>query len=151
MVLCEWSGVRVLSFLQHGEPPSLSLSSFCILVFCIHSFNSLSVVVPSFLHVLSDPHQPPPAQALQVFRPHLHRVVPTVVISSTKVKEVTVVEEASVPLRLASNGLMSKTSTPCILPRISKRSRPVDWSRSVGTSPGLVPGGRRSSIVLTSA
>lgn len=45
---------------------------------------------------------------------------------------------------------MSKTSTPCILPRISKRSRPVDWSRSVGTVPGSAPGGRRSSSVLTS-
>ena len=46
---------------------------------------------------------------------------------------------------------MSKMSMPCILPRISRRSRPVDWLRSVGTVPGSAPGGRRSSIVLTSA
>ena len=62
-----------------------------------------------------------------------------------------VIEEASaVPFRLASNGFMSKTSTPCILPRISNRSRPVDWSRSVGTVPGSAPGGRRSSSDLIS-
>ena len=65
-------------------------------------------------------------------------------------KQFEVVETSSVPFRLASNGFMSKTSTPCILPRISKRSRPVDWSRSVATVPGSAPGGRRSSSVLIS-
>jgi hypothetical protein len=33
-----------------------------------------------------------------------------------------------VPRRLASNGLMSKMSIPCIFPRISRRSRPVACS-----------------------
>lgn len=56
----------------------------------------------------------------------------------------------SVPLRDASRGLMSKTSIPCILPRISNRSRPVDCSRSVGTVPGAPPGGRRSAALLIS-
>lgn len=45
---------------------------------------------------------------------------------------------------------MSKISTPSIFPRISNRSRPVACSRSVGTVPGLAPGGRRSSSVLIS-
>lgn len=45
---------------------------------------------------------------------------------------------------------MLKTSTPSILPRISRRSRPVACSRSVGTVPGLAPGPMRSSAVLTS-
>lgn len=56
----------------------------------------------------------------------------------------------SSPLRDASSGLMSKTSIPCIFPRISKRSRPVACSRSVGTVPGRAPGGRRSASVLIS-
>lgn len=54
------------------------------------------------------------------------------------------------PLREASNGFMSKTSTPCIFPRISRRSRPVACSRSVGMVPGLAPGGRRSCSLLMS-
>ena len=54
------------------------------------------------------------------------------------------------PFRLASNGFISNTSIPCIFPRISNRSNPVDWSRSVGTVPGSAPGGRRSSIDLIS-
>ena len=41
-----------------------------------------------------------------------------------------------VPFLLASRGLMSKISTPCIFPRISRRSRPVACSRSVGMVPG---------------
>ena len=45
---------------------------------------------------------------------------------------------------------MSKTSMPCIFPRISKRSRPVACSRSVGMVPGEAPGGRRSDSVRTS-
>ncbi len=56
----------------------------------------------------------------------------------------------AVPLLEASNGFMSKISTPCILPRISRRSSPVAWSRSVGTVPGAAPGGRRSASVLIS-
>lgn len=55
-----------------------------------------------------------------------------------------------VPRRLASRGFMSKISMPCIFPRISRRSRPVDCSRSVGTVPGFAPGARRSSSVLIS-
>ena len=54
------------------------------------------------------------------------------------------------PFRLASKGRMSKISMPCIFPRISNRSRPVDCSRSVGMVPGLAPGGRRSCSSLTS-
>lgn len=54
------------------------------------------------------------------------------------------------PLREASRGFMSKTSTPSILPRISRRSRPVACSRSVGTVPGAAPGPKRSSLVLIS-
>ena len=46
---------------------------------------------------------------------------------------------------------MSKISMPCIFPRISRRSRPVDCSRSVGTVPGFAPGALRSSSVLISA
>ena len=56
-----------------------------------------------------------------------------------------------VPRRLASRGLMSKMSMPCIFPRISRRSRPVDCSASVGTVPGLAPSGMRSSMDLISA
>lgn len=56
-----------------------------------------------------------------------------------------------VPFREASRGRMSKISTPSILPRISRRSTPVDCSRSVGTVPGWAPGPTRSSMVLTSA
>jgi hypothetical protein len=41
-----------------------------------------------------------------------------------------------VPRRLASSGLMSKISIPCIFPRTSRRSRPVACSASVGTVPG---------------
>ena len=55
-----------------------------------------------------------------------------------------------IPRRLASRGLMSKMSTPCIFPRISRRSRPVDCSASVGTVPGLAPSGMRSSMDLIS-
>ena len=39
---------------------------------------------------------------------------------------------------------MSNMSMPCIFPKISKRSRPVACSRSVGIVPGAAPGGRRS-------
>lgn len=56
-----------------------------------------------------------------------------------------------IPLRLASNGRMSKISTPCILPKISNRSRPVACSMSVGMVPGAAPGGRRSASDVTSA
>jgi hypothetical protein len=62
----------------------------------------------------------------------------------------TTMGSSMVPRRLASRGLMSKTSTPCIFPRISRRSRPVDCSASVGTVPGCAPGGRRSSYDLIS-
>lgn len=55
-----------------------------------------------------------------------------------------------VPRREASRGRMSKMSTPSILPRISRRSRPVACSRSVGTEPGAAPGPKRSSSPLTS-
>ena len=56
-----------------------------------------------------------------------------------------------IPRRLASRGLMSKMSMPCIFPRISRRSRPVACSASVGTVPGLAPAGSRSSMDLISA
>lgn len=56
-----------------------------------------------------------------------------------------------VPCRLASNGFMSKMSMPCILPKISRRSRPVACSRSVGMVPGCAPGGTRSCSLLISA
>jgi hypothetical protein len=59
--------------------------------------------------------------------------------------------KSDIPRRLASNGLMSKMSTPCIFPRSSRRSRPVDCSRSVGTVPGCAPGAKRSASVLMSA
>jgi hypothetical protein len=55
-----------------------------------------------------------------------------------------------IPRRLASSGLMSKISTPCIFPRISRRSRPVACSRSVGTVPGCAPGAKRSASDLIS-
>ena len=45
---------------------------------------------------------------------------------------------------------MSKISTPCIFPRISRRSRPVACSRSVGMVPGLAPSGRRSASEVIS-
>lgn len=45
---------------------------------------------------------------------------------------------------------MSKISIPCIFPKISRRSRPVDCSRSVGIVPGAAPGPRRSFSFLTS-
>lgn len=54
------------------------------------------------------------------------------------------------PRREASRGFMSKMSMPCIFPRISRRSRPVACSRSVGTVPGAAPGGRRSASVWIS-
>lgn len=54
------------------------------------------------------------------------------------------------PFLSDGNGFMSKISTPCILPRISRRSRPVAWSKSVGIVPTGAPGGRRSSSVLIS-
>ena len=139
------------SLVTIDQPSPLCPGSSFIEALDCHFFNSLSVFDPSFLHVLSPQHHPPPAQPRQVFKPHAHMVVPTSVISSFIVKVFTVVERASIPFRLASNGLMSKTSMPCILPRISNRSRPVDCSRSVGTVPGSAPGGRRSSYVLTSA
>lgn len=56
-----------------------------------------------------------------------------------------------VPFLLASRGLRSKMSTPCIFPRISRRSRPVACSRSVGMVPGLAPSGRRSASEVISA
>ena len=59
--------------------------------------------------------------------------------------------ELYVPFLLASRGLMSKISTPCIFPRISRRSRPVACSRSVGMVPGLAPSGRRSASQVISA
>lgn len=55
-----------------------------------------------------------------------------------------------IPRRLASSGLMSKMSTPCIFPRISRRSRPVACSISVGTVPGCAPGAKRSASDLIS-
>lgn len=55
-----------------------------------------------------------------------------------------------VPTRSEGRGLMSKMSIPCIFPRISRRSRPVACSRSVGTVPGSAPGGNRSSGPLIS-
>lgn len=55
-----------------------------------------------------------------------------------------------VPFREASRGDMSKMSTPSIFPRISRRSIPVDCSRSVGMVPGWAPGPTRSSTVLIS-
>lgn len=57
---------------------------------------------------------------------------------------------SDVPRRLASNGLMSKMSMPCIFPRISRRSRPVACSASVGMVPGFAPGAKRSASVLIS-
>jgi hypothetical protein len=56
-----------------------------------------------------------------------------------------------VPFLLASSGLISKISTPCIFPRISRRSRPVACSRSVGMVPGLAPSGIRSVSEVISA
>lgn len=56
----------------------------------------------------------------------------------------------NIPFLEASRGLMSKMSMPCILPISSRRSIPVAWSTSVGTVPGLAPGGMRSSSVLSS-
>lgn len=44
-----------------------------------------------------------------------------------------------VPILLASNGFKSNTSIPSIAPRVCNLSRPVDWLKSVGTSPGLEP------------
>ena len=41
-------------------------------------------------------------------------------------------------------------STPCIFPKISRRSKPVACSRSVGTVPGSAPGGSKSCSVLIS-
>lgn len=42
-----------------------------------------------------------------------------------------------------SSGSISNTSTPCNFPMSWKRSRPVDWSSSVGTVPGFPPGPTR--------
>ena len=50
------------------------------------------------------------------------------------------------PFREESRGRMSKMSTLSILPRISRRSRPVDCSISVGTVPGFAPGPTRSVL-----
>ena len=58
---------------------------------------------------------------------------------------------SSIPKREASNGFMSKISTPCIFPKISNRSRPVACSRSVGIVPGAAPGPMRSASLLISA
>ena len=57
---------------------------------------------------------------------------------------------SSIPLREESKGFISKTSTPCIFPKISKRSKPVAWSRSVGIVPGAAPGPKRSASLLIS-
>lgn len=57
---------------------------------------------------------------------------------------------SNIPFLEASRGLMSKMSMPCILPISSRRSIPVAWSTSVGTVPGLAPGGMRSSSVFIS-
>lgn len=54
------------------------------------------------------------------------------------------------PVRSDGSGDMSKISIPCIFPRISRRSRPVACSRSVGIVPGSPPGGSRSFSVLIS-
>lgn len=62
----------------------------------------------------------------------------------------TLMGSSIVPSRLESRGRMSKMSTPSIFPRISRRSRPVACSRSVGTVPGSAPGPKRSSSPLTS-
>ncbi len=55
-----------------------------------------------------------------------------------------------VPTLSDGSGDISKISIPCIFPRISRRSRPVTCSRSVGTVPGSAPGGRRSFSDLIS-
>lgn len=55
-----------------------------------------------------------------------------------------------IPLRDASSGVMSKISIPSIFPRISRRSRPVACSMSVGMVPGAEPGPIRSASVLIS-
>ena len=55
-----------------------------------------------------------------------------------------------IPTRSDGSGLISKISMPCIFPRISRRSRPVACSKSVGIVPGAAPGGSRSSSVLIS-
>jgi hypothetical protein len=46
---------------------------------------------------------------------------------------------SKVPILLESNGFKSNTSTPCKFPRFWNLSRPVDWLRSVGTSPLFEP------------
>ncbi len=56
----------------------------------------------------------------------------------------------TLPFRLASSGLISNTSIPCIFPKISNRSNPVACSKSEGIVPGSAPGGSRSSIDLSS-
>ena len=56
----------------------------------------------------------------------------------------------NVPSLEASKGFISKTSIPCILPRISNRSNPVACSRSVGMVPTFAPGPKRSAGVFTS-
>jgi hypothetical protein len=55
-----------------------------------------------------------------------------------------------VPLREASNGFISKTSMPCIFPKISNRSNPVACSKSVGTVATAAPGPMRSVSSLIS-
>lgn len=55
-----------------------------------------------------------------------------------------------IPVREASSGFMSKISTPFIFPRISRRSRPVACSISVGMDPTEAPGGMRSASLLIS-
>lgn len=62
----------------------------------------------------------------------------------------TLLSTIHLPTLSAGRGLMSKISMPCIFPRISRRSRPVACSRSVGMLPGAAPGGRRSSCDLIS-
>lgn len=56
-----------------------------------------------------------------------------------------------IPSLSEGNGFISNMSMPCIFPKISKRSRPVACSRSVGMVPGAAPGGRRSDSDLISA
>lgn len=64
--------------------------------------------------------------------------------------DLTTTGSSIVPTRSDGRGLMSKISMPCIFPRISKRSRPVACSRSVGMVPGSAPGGSKSSSLLIS-
>ena len=71
-------------------------------------------------------------------------------MGESEARNITCGKEQNGPLRDESRGFMSKMSTPCILPKISNRSRPVACSRSVGMVPGGAPGPRRSSDVWIS-